>query len=86
MSEPGYTREPAPRRPTNVSLDAELLAHAKELGINVSRACEQGLAEEVRRRREQRWREENRDALEAYNARIEKYGLLSSHFHDYGAT
>ncbi len=38
------------RKPTNLSLDERLVADAKELGINVSRACEVGLSAENPRR------------------------------------
>ncbi|MGQ3101062.1 type II toxin-antitoxin system CcdA family antitoxin [Sphingopyxis solisilvae] len=39
------------KRPTKVTLNAELLLEAKRLGINVSAACERGLAERVHRLR-----------------------------------
>jgi antitoxin CcdA len=44
------------RRSTNVSLPADLVANARELGIKLSRACEDGIsaavrAETARRRR-----------------------------------
>ncbi|HEX4693829.1 type II toxin-antitoxin system CcdA family antitoxin [Sphingomonas sp.] len=55
------------RRPTNVSIDARLVAEAKELGINVSRASEEGLARELKAERERRWLDENRDAIAEYN-------------------
>lgn len=55
------------RRPTNVSLDAGLVDEAKELGINVSRASEEGLAREIKAERERRWLEENREAIDEYN-------------------
>src|ERR1700758_4720809 len=35
------------RKPTNVSLPADLLERARELNVNVSRASERGLREEV---------------------------------------
>ena len=63
------------RRPTNVTLDEQLVASAKELGINVSRACEQGLDEAVRAERIRRWQEDNREALEAANAYVAEFGL-----------
>jgi antitoxin CcdA len=34
----------SPKRATNISLDTAMIAMAKELGINVSQACEKGLA------------------------------------------
>ncbi|MES2057575.1 MAG: type II toxin-antitoxin system CcdA family antitoxin [Pseudomonadota bacterium] len=39
MSKSTVRETPVFRRPTNVSLDAALIGEAKELGINVSRAC-----------------------------------------------
>ncbi len=57
----------ANRKPTNVSLDPELVADAKAHGVNVSRACETGLVLELKKAREARWLEENRDAIESYN-------------------
>lgn len=35
------------RRPTNVSLDADLVDEARALDLNVSRSCEEGLAAAV---------------------------------------
>lgn len=63
------------RRPVNVSLPADLVAEAKALGINLSQACETGLAADVKRERERRWKEENRDAIESWNRWLEKNGL-----------
>jgi antitoxin CcdA len=48
---------------------------AKRLGVNVSEACQKGLAAEVKKAREAKWLEENREALESSNAYVEKYGL-----------
>lgn len=64
------------RRATNVSLDETLVEAARELGINLSRACEDGLAREVKATREARWREENAEAIAEYNAHVAKHGLL----------
>ena len=63
------------RKPTNVSLDSDLLEAAKALGINISRACERGLAEQVSETRATRWLEENEHALASSNAFVEKRGL-----------
>ena len=67
--------EGAPRRPTNVSLNSKLLEEAKALGLNVSRACERGLEVEVRAARAKAWKEENREAIEAWNKYVEENGL-----------
>ena len=63
------------KRPTNVSLSPDLLAEARELGVNVSQACERGLKEDVRKARAAAWLEANRPALEAWNRYVEEHGL-----------
>jgi antitoxin CcdA len=68
-------RKTATKRATNVSLNADLLEAAKDHDINVSQACERGLAAEVAAARSARWLAENRDAIESSNTYVEKYGL-----------
>ncbi|MBX9899089.1 MAG: type II toxin-antitoxin system CcdA family antitoxin [Qipengyuania sp.] len=63
------------RRATNVSLDQSLVEAARELDINLSRACEQGLAREIKATREAHWLEENAEAIESSNRYVEKHGL-----------
>ena len=65
----------SPKRPTNLSLNAKVLDMARELGMNISQTVDALLAEEVRRRYWERWNEENKDAIAAYNERIEREGL-----------
>lgn len=65
----------ASRRATNVSLDSAHLAEARELGINVSQACERGLVETLAEERARRWKAENREALEDWNRYVEEHGL-----------
>jgi antitoxin CcdA len=70
----------APKRPTNLTLNSKVLDLARELGMNVSQTVDTLLAEEVRRRYWERWNAENREAVQAYNKRIEKEGLpLAKH-------
>jgi len=63
------------RRATNVSLSEALVSEARDLGINVSRACEDGLETEVRRERTKRWLEENEAGFEAWNTYVERNGV-----------
>ena len=63
------------KRATNVSLSEALVTEARELGVNVSRACEDGLASEVRRERSKRWQEENAAGFEAWNSYVERNGV-----------
>ena len=64
-----------PRKATNVSLDSACVAEAKELGINISQACERGLKATVKEVRTALWQEEHREAIESSNAWVEKHGL-----------
>jgi antitoxin CcdA len=68
-------KKASPRRATNVSLSRERLAEARELGINVSQACERGLAATIAEARAARWREENGAALDSYNRFVDAHGL-----------
>ena len=64
-----------PKKATNVSLSADLVEEAKRLGLNVSEACQTGLAAEVKKAREAVWKEENRAAIESWNDYIRKNGM-----------
>ncbi|NOG72356.1 type II toxin-antitoxin system CcdA family antitoxin [Roseicella sp. DB1501] len=68
------------RRPTNVSLPEALVAEAKALDVNLSRACEEGLAVAVRAERQRRWKAENRDAMESWAEPLERLGLPLARF------
>ena len=63
------------RKPTNLSLDTNLLQEAKALGINISRSAEAGIAEAVRKSRRERWLLENAAALDSSNAYVDSEGL-----------
>jgi antitoxin CcdA len=65
----------ASRRATNVTLPESLIQEARALGVNLSQACERGLAAEVTRARRQRWLAENRDAMDAWNGHVAEHGL-----------
>lgn len=67
----------APRRPTNLTVNSDLLRKAKERKINVSSVLETALAEEIRLREELEWKEQNREAIEHYNRKVTDMGLFS---------
>ncbi len=66
-----------PKRATNVSVRSDLLAEAREAGVNLSATLERALNEELAAAKRKKWREENRDAIRAYNVHIEKHGSFS---------
>jgi len=71
------------RRLTNVTLDPAAVSEARELGINVSQACERGLVQEVRAEKTRRWQEENREAIDLHNAFIEKHGIPLAYYRQF---
>ncbi len=65
------------KRATNVSIRSDLLVAAREAGVNLSATLERALAAELADLKRQRWREENRDAIAAYNEYVEEHGTFS---------
>jgi len=63
------------RKATNLLLDSALVEEAKALGINLSRACEDALRQEIAAERGRLWQAENAEGIAASNAYVEKYGL-----------
>lgn len=68
-------RNDSAKRPINLSLTSKVLDAARELGMNVSQTVDELLTEEVKRRYWARWNEDNKDAIAAYNERIEREGV-----------
>lgn len=60
---------------TNVSLDSVLVAEARALGVNISRASALGVAKAVAKARAAQWLEENRSSLDSSNAFVNARGL-----------
>jgi antitoxin CcdA len=62
---------------TNLSARADLVSRAKELQLNLSDLFERALAKAIADRERELWLEENRDAIEDYNARVAERGVFS---------
>ena len=74
MRDPKYS-QPERRKRTNLTVREDIMAEAKALGLNTSRAAEAGIAAAVKAEKERRWREENAEAIKAYHERIAREGL-----------
>ncbi|TPQ28879.1 type II toxin-antitoxin system CcdA family antitoxin [Methylomonas koyamae] len=66
-----------PKKAANLSINSELLNQAKALQINLSATLERALTEAIRDKQRQQWLQENRQAIEDYNQRIETEGCFS---------
>lgn len=64
----------------NLSVSEVILREARALKLNLSQVFEEGLREHLRRKRAEKWLEENRAAIDHFNERIERDGLLSDDF------
>lgn len=71
------------KRATNVSIDAEVLAQAKQLKLNLSQTLEDALRVALHEERIRRFEEENRTAFESYNRFIAKYGLWGEEYRNW---
>ena len=65
------------KRAANVSINQGLLEDAKALDINLSATLERALEAEVRARKREKWLEENREAIAAYNEHVREHGVWS---------
>lgn len=68
-------RSTRPKKAVNLTLDAGLLAEAKEFRTNLSATLEAALEAAHREKRTAKWRKENRAAVETWNGNIDKDGL-----------
>tara|TARA_R110001592_G_scaffold121280_1_gene326667 strand:- start:317 stop:604 length:288 start_codon:yes stop_codon:yes gene_type:complete len=67
----------ATKKPTNVSINSDLLEKARALNINLSATLERALAEQLRIEQSDQWLRENADAIQAYNQFVETNGTFS---------
>lgn len=67
----------APKKAANLSINEDLLARAREMNINLSATLEQALSEALRQRQREQWLADNKEAISAYNAHVEKHGVFS---------
>ncbi|WP_372824081.1 type II toxin-antitoxin system CcdA family antitoxin [Polaromonas sp.] len=70
----------APKKATNLSLNAKVLEAARALGMNVSQTVDTLLAEEVKRVYWEKWNERNKGAIDAYNERIREHGIWGAKY------
>jgi antitoxin CcdA len=65
------------KKSTNLSLPEDVLQSARALNLNLSRELEMHLRKVIREKQSEQWRLENREAILAINAQVERDGLWS---------
>ena len=68
----------APKKATDLSVSEPLLQEAKALKINLSATFEAALVEEVRKQKQQRWQQENKQAIQEANSYVTEHGLFAA--------
>jgi antitoxin CcdA len=73
----------ARKAPTNLSLRIDLVQRAKTLGLNLSEIVEHALERAIVEAEQARWLVENQDAIDYYNAFVDKHGLFGEEFRQF---
>ena len=71
------------KAPTNLSLRIDLVQRAKALDLNLSEVVEGALEQAIIKAEQARWLAENQDAIDYYNAFVEKHGLFGEEFRQF---
>jgi antitoxin CcdA len=69
--------ENAPKKPTNLTVNTDLLSQAKALNINISSILESALIETLKKNKRDEWLKENEGPIQAYNAAVKQNGIFS---------
>ena len=72
-----YYKTDAPKKPVNLTMNSDLLRLGKDFGLNLSGLAEEALARAVKARMAEAWLQENAEAIQAYNMRVETQGVFS---------
>jgi antitoxin CcdA len=70
-----YNKEKGLKKATNLTLNTEVLAEAKKLGINISKVCDAFLESLVRQEKERLWKLEYAKFISEYNQITDEEGL-----------
>jgi len=73
----------APKKPTNLSINSDLLSKSKALNINLSATLENALKKELAKSKSKKWKSQNRAAIQSYNDFVEKNGVFGSEYQEF---
>ena len=72
----------AAKKPTNLTVNSDLLSRARKLNINLSATLEKALVAELKNAEKQRWLKKNKKAISALNNLSAKNGLFSDTYRE----
>lgn len=73
----------APKKATNLSLNSDLLQKARDLKVNLSATLEQALKDKLKSVEEERWKNENKAAIAAYNEFVAENGCIGDEYRNF---
>ena len=80
--QPMYDYE-APKKPTNLSLNSDLLKRSRALNINLSATLEQALKARLAESETEKCKCKNKNAIQAYNEFVEQHGCFIDEFREF---
>ena len=75
--------ENAPKKPTNLSVNSDLLAKTRALKINLSATLEHALEGQLAEAEAKKWATENKAAIRAYNDFVEENGCFGDEYREF---
>ena len=73
----------APKKPTNLSINSDLLSKCKSMNINLSATLERALTEKLAELKSEKWAEENKNAIRCYNDFVEGHGCFGDEYRQF---
>ena len=72
----------AAKKPTNLSVNSDLLSRARKMKINLSATLEKALVAEIKNAEKEKWLKRNKKAMAALNHLADQKGLFSDSFRE----
>jgi antitoxin CcdA len=73
----------APKKPTNLTVNSDLLKKSRALNINLSAALEKVLAQRLEEHARKQWAKQNRNAIRSYNEFVEENGCFADEYRNF---
>lgn len=73
----------APKKPTNLSLNSDLLEKSRKLKINLSATLEEALKQKLAATEARKWAKKNKKAIKVYNDFVETHGCFGDEFREF---
>lgn len=76
-------KKDAQKKPTNLSINSDLLAKSRKMQINLSALLEAALTEKLAQVENEKWQKRNKLAIVAYNNMVDEHGCFSDSTRDF---